>query len=629
MANENVVEDALKLLEQNENFTSKSNLFKLYKILNESYGTHILTPKCNKVSDLKVIQRCRSMEQIMNSWNNIILPLCNSEVVKESKCCDYLIQWLYGKLIDGNFNYSNSIWIYNAFWNILKIKCYNGNDNEFYLKKIYDKKALKTKKELFDFVEYYHIIKDILSSENATNNEKYLKYIKYIVDLFKETQNQKCSTVYKYEIEHFEKEIIDKEEAFNFLNRKCPDIKSHLDLIKINRITCPEPKGDSPEKSPKLPASAETPAPKIGTSENSGLTTTVTKEEAKKNDAKDKLLENMKKTVNVLDNISSYEMYKELNKTDNISEYYKYCTKIDINKSKGSEARYLCAKLARNLKNINEMENKEERKECCLYLSYWLYDQYKDIFRVNSLYTSDMPFISELFNIQYLINNESGIHDCYYYFSNNLTNWKEFMDLHYYFKNYENLKTTDTFKDKKEDGCSYFNRMKNLFDQYIDICCNCFTNRGFYCNNSCPHYFKCEKEYYPSALLDKLECNNETPSISVEKLFADVTVDHDVILKTQKSHQVTIATGNVDNESINDSFYTYVLSFLAFLGTFFLFFFFYKFTPMGLLIHKKGRKKKINNNFQDQYEQEYLERISRKPKRRSQNRRLHLAYHQA
>ncbi|SBT56843.1 PIR Superfamily Protein [Plasmodium ovale wallikeri] len=569
MAKENVVEAALKLLEQNEKFTSKSNLFKLYKILNESYGTYTLTPKCNKVSDLKVIQPCRSLEKIMNSWNNTILPLCNSEVVKESKCCDYIIQWLYGKLIDGNFNYSNSICIYNAFWNILKIKCYNGNDNEFYLKKVYDKKALKTKKELYDFVEYYHIIKDILSGESATDNEKYLKYIKHIVDLFKETQSQKCSTLYKFEIEHFEKEIIDKEEAFNFLNRKCPDIKSHLDLIKINRITCPEePKGDSPEKAPRLPASTETPTPRIGTSENSGLTT----------------------TVNVLDNISSYEMYKELNKKDNISEYYNYCTKIDINKSKGSEARDLCAKLVRNLKNINEMENKEERKECCLHLSYWLYDQYKDIFGVNSLYTSDMPFIRELFNMQYLINNESGIHDCYYYFSNNLTNWKEFMDLHYYFKNYENLKTTDTFKDKKEDGCSYLNRMKNLFDQYIEICCNCFTNRGFYCNNSCPHYFKCEKEYYPSALLDKLECNNKTPTISVEKLFADVTVDRHVILKTQKSQQ---------------------------------------FTPIGLLIRKKGRKKKINNNFQDQYEQEYLERISRKPERRSQNRRLHLAYHQA
>ncbi|KMZ94677.1 variable surface protein Vir12/24 [Plasmodium vivax Mauritania I] len=607
MSDKNIVEDVLQLLKQNVKFKDESKLFKFYDNLNTSYGNQEKSGLCNENKNI-VVRRCRDNDEIIKKWGDRILSLFNSHGINSSNLCDYAFYWLYGKLVEYNFNFSGITLVYDKLSSFMKSKCFEKKEEDFNIKKVYDLKALKNKKELYDFVEYYKILNDIWNDENGDNKRTYCEYTKYILELFKEMGKKKCSLLYKYEIEHFENEIIDKTDEFQFIFNKCTDIKFDLELYKKNKIQC--------------------------------------KEDVPANGSED-----------VLGGLSSYHIYKELDNEDSINTYESYCTNIETTVGNKSDVKKLCQKIIRNLRNMYKIQDKEERNECCLYFNYWLHDQIKKIFGNNLENDKNKNDALKLLELQFPINNELSRHDCYYSFNNKLDEWEEIMYLIYYFKNYDTIKSnTPSDQDKRKQYCDYFNKIKNLFEKHINYCCTCFTNPSEYCLSNCPKYFKCDKQYYPIDLIEILQCGGKTPTGNAETLFKSVTIDHKAYLLSNKSNNPqksksiessepvesskSVKSSEPDEPNENDTslkdifheltsdpFNLFGMGGLSFVAISLLFFVFYKFTPIGSSMNKKSaRQQKFNQNVHYNNMQQELVYDSEPQNMNPRKKRIRIAY---
>ncbi|VUZ93692.1 PIR protein [Plasmodium vivax] len=609
MSESNVVEDVLELLAQDTKFTAESHLFRFYNKLNTFYEKQEKSRVCNEKNNID-IQLCRVTKEIMNNWDDGILNLFNSHDINKPKLCDYTFYWLYGKLVEHNFNFERINSVYSELSSFMENKCFKKNDENFHIKKVYDLKALKNKKELYDFVEYYKIFKDKWNDGNGDNKNKYCKYTKYILEVFKEMGKKKCSSIYEYEIKHFEKEIIDNGQEFLLKLKKCPDVEFDQELFKKNEVPC------------------------IKGNEQTNI------------------------SENVLGELSSYDIYKKLNNEDSINNYDSYCTNIGTTGGNTSDVKKLCQKIVRNLINMYEIQDKEKRNECCLYFNYWLHDQIKSIFGTNldnnNNYKSHVPKLLEL---QFPINNKLSRHDCYYSFNNKLDEWEEIMYLLYYFKNYDTIKSnTPSNEQEREQYCDYFIKIKNLFEKHITYCCTCFTNPSEYCLSNCPKYFKCEKQYYPIDLIEKLRCAIEAPTESAETLFKSVRVDHKAYLLSnqsnnpQKSKSIessksikssepvesneTIEPNENDTSPIDifheltsDPFNLFGMGGLSFVAISLLFFVFYKFTPIGSSMNRKSaRQQKFNQNVHYNNMQQELVYDSEPQNMNPRKKRIRIAY---
>ncbi|CAG9482313.1 unnamed protein product [Plasmodium vivax] len=631
MSDKNIVKDVFQILSKNEIFTTGSHLFRFYNKLNTSYEKQEKSSECNKNKDID-IQPCRVTDEIKNNWDDGILSFFNSPDIDKSKLCDYTFYWLYGKLVEHNFNFDDINSAYSKLSDFKEHECFGKNSVKFFIKKVYDLKALKNKKELYDFVEYYKNLKAIWDGGNSDNKKKYCEYTKYILELFKEMGKKKCSSIYKNEIEYFEKEIIDNAEEFPLKLKKCPDIKFDLELYKKNKIECKEDvqaNGSLQSQSQPTSANAET------------HTATVPVNKAAEVVADE----------DVLEGLSSYHIYKELDNEDSINTYDSYCTNIETTVGNKSAVKKLCQKIVRNLKNMYKIQDKEERNECCLYFNYWLHDQIKRIFGNNLEMSNNKNDALKLLELQFLINNKLSRPDCYYSFNNKLDEWEEIMHLLYYFKNYDTIKSnTNSVQDKRVRYCNYFKKIKNLFEKHINYCCTCFTNPSEYCLSDCPKYFKCEKKYYPIDLMKKLQCDVKTTTESAETLFKSVRVDHKAYLlsnqpnnppkiKSIKSSEPVESieptepkennTSPIDifHELTSDPFNLVGMGGLSFVGISLLFFVFYKFTPIGSSMNRKSaRQQKFNQSIHYNNMQQELVYDSEPQNMNPRKKRISIAY---
>ncbi|CAI7718399.1 PIR protein [Plasmodium vivax] len=642
MSDKNIVENVLQLLKKNEKFTAESQLFKFYDNLNTSYGKQEKPSVCNEKKNI-IIQPCRVIEEIMNNWDNGILGLFNSNDRDTSKLCDYTFYWLYGKLVEYNFDSSDIKWLYNKLSSFMKNKCFTKIDEKFYIKKVYDLKALKNKKELYDFVEYYKNLKDIWNDGNGDDKKKYCEYTKYILELFKNIKKKKCSLTYKYEIEHFEKEIIDNAEEFRLKLRECPDIKIDQELFKKYEIKCIE-------KIVPANGSSRSSSPQNSANEETSTATVPVNKPAEVVDGK--LVTEMKKNEDVFKDLSSYGIYNELNNEDSIDNYVNYCTNIGTTGNNASDVNKLCKKIVRNLRNMYEIQDKEKRNECCLHFNYWLHYQLKIIFGANldnNNYKSHAP---KLLGLQFPINNKLSRPDCYYSFNNKLDEWEEIMHLLYYYKNYDTIASkASSGEHEPKKYCDYFNKIKKLFEKHINYCCTCFTNPSEYCLSNCPKYFKCEKQYYPINLIENLPCDGEKPTGSAETLFQSVTIDHKAYLLSNKSNKPNESSKSIKSseqikssepleqnendaspidifhELTSDPFNLFGMGGLSFVAISLLFFVFYKFTPIGSSMNRKSaRQQKFNQNVHYNNMQQELVYDSEPQNMNPRKKRIRIAY---
>ncbi|SCO66702.1 Plasmodium vivax Vir protein, putative [Plasmodium vivax] len=204
------------------------------KICNDKNDEH-KKPKTINSHSLKL---CYNMEDIFSSFS----VLCPSYEEVGSKCCEYLLYWLYGKVSNEEYDLFNIHWLYYKFHLLLekttwhhykKIKCSTN------FLRILNRKLLKNKKALYDFLDHYDIIKEELEDNTTTitNKNQYCKYIGYIYRLFENMlmdPNSQSIQAYRHEMENFKAKIIDKD--LDFIKNSC-DTYLQKSMFRINKKT--------------------------------------------------------------------------------------------------------------------------------------------------------------------------------------------------------------------------------------------------------------------------------------------------------------------------------------------------------------------------------------------------------
>ncbi|GAB69379.1 CYIR protein, partial [Plasmodium cynomolgi strain B] len=292
---------------------------------------------------------------------------------------------------------------------------------------------------------------------------------------------------------------------------------------------------------------------------------------------------------NALKHVAFYELYdkfNEDNKEDTKKTYKKYCNKVTVING-NNEVSNLCEKLARNLMNVSNLEDREKSNIGCAYFIHWVYEELMNISDIKSNYSYNNPVIKELYNVVKEINLKEYMYKpCYVHFDYTLDEWKEWKVLHDYFMNYEcNAKDDAGYnKDKCKISCEELNKINELYAKYIKNSCTFFSNKNYF--NERPEYFNCDQKYNPHNLYLHLKCNEKEPEKLFRKVEPPQSIDHYSKYITEKSEEQRLLYKNVANTFrpseekevplTSDPFYTIVSGIFGLLGMFLVFSFFTK-----------------------------------------------------
>ncbi|KMZ88969.1 variable surface protein Vir 12/22/24-like protein [Plasmodium vivax Brazil I] len=255
------------------------------------------------------------------------------------------------------------------------------------------------------------------------------------------------------------------------------------------------------------------------------------------------------------------------------------------------------------VRNLHEIKYKNDSKDRCGYLYYWIYENAWRVFGENWNKIHGNEPIDRLFNIGYTIINELQINECFYEYDTKISfkEWKEKKDLHDYFENYDSIENIiKSFKKEKKDKyCEHFTYIKEIYKKYIRKCCKYYDHYNY--ENTCSDYFKCDRIYYPNKFLCKLECSSKESVDSLSKLDKNRVSEEQTGSGLLNSEMNTNSLGraglqetqeSIINELMKDPFYIFSLSGFTLLGTFMFFFIFYKFTPIGSRLNRSSRRQK-------------------------------------
>ncbi|SBT54916.1 PIR Superfamily Protein [Plasmodium ovale wallikeri] len=591
----------LKKLLDTDNTVEELSLHKYYEFLTSLYNGHT-SISCDSLENKPIKEKniiCKlweSVKKILMSWNKDHSSYGN---LASNKLCDYFNYWLYYKL-----RYIKAppcdIDMFYFLWNDFasqqtgnKKTCYNKN---YY---VYNKVQLENKKKLFDFLEYYDKIKAKLNKALDNNRTSYCYYIKIIFDLYKTMVHKNDSQVYTEELWLFRKKFWDNGEL-HFLEEKCPNMCLGLVFNVKNKTLCPldeKPSIETEEEDLKLCDTAES---------YSSL------KDPRGNHER----------VYGFHELPTYNIYKELNSEVIVDNYYNICSKLLRFSSNYCGIYGLCIKLARNLKELSTMTNKE-RDNRCEYITHWLYDKIWTVLNIDTNSIYDTEVLKEIFKVGYVILHKLDISDCHYNVINvNFVEQKEKKYLHDFFKNYMKIISDNSSNSgKREIYCEYVTFINELYRKYISKCCYCFKNSD--CSEDCPDYFKCGNKYNPYDIFEKLKCKDIAKFHGgLERVYTPLPVDHHVILLTENSKkkkekplltldekETPIIPEKACNKITCDPFYVA------------------SFTPLGSYFQNSGARKK-RSHFQ-KHELQFLEDDIEFKHENMKNSRVCLAYHQA
>ncbi|SBT71942.1 PIR protein [Plasmodium ovale] len=616
-AHEGTLDPVLYNLLKKNNLLNEVKLHSFYELL-KSHSKTSTSSSCVSINKYPIKEEaviCNLFEHVKNILEKWDESYAKYQDLSPNKSCEYLNYWLYGKLIHLNATPCD-IEIFYLLWHkyvMDKEKLINKCNNE----KSYgfSKEELINKKKLFDFLEYFKVIKEKLSDVKNENTNEYCKYIKDIFELYKYMVHKKILQSYNEEIKLFKKVLSDNN-VLHLLDEKCPNMCLGLVFNEKYKTLCKF------EEKPLTEQEKE----KLNLCKNPEGINTVGHDDG-----------NHEKIYDVT-NLPTYSVYKELNADITGQNYYTICSKLIWYDEKHCGIFNLCNKLVRNLIKYSKMKNKE-RTEHCSYITHWLYDQIGKIQNINSNNLYNTVAVSELFKVRNDILHQLDTFDCLYNTPNiNLKEKKEQKYLHDYFKNHSEMKCEDASSGNKcENYCNYITFISKIYAKYIDECCHCFESG--YCRGKCPDFFKCDDNYNPHTLFEKLECNKfKELRETIKKVDRQIPEDHFVKWITDISVKLphllnwdnkksSITSEEADNKITWDQFYIFALVSFGFFGVFLIFFIFYKFTPLGSYFNNRDSRKKMS--YFENFEQQYLEDNVELSHGNKNNQRMRLAYHQA
>ncbi|CAI7719822.1 PIR protein [Plasmodium vivax] len=589
---DDVVKSALKLLKEDKIFEKKRNTSTLYNLLDFVLGSYYTTKTCKEIKNAKLRRICLDFEKNIDNWNDITKHFQYDHNIS----CHAAIYWLYGKLSETNPKHSELFELYTAFKTLLKKKCFDTTEDNFFYRKFvksYDMKVLKNKKDLHDFLEHFDDIKKLMSKQISEENKKtYCGYLKYMADLYQKMLKENGRKEYCAELMDFENKFKETK-GLNFIKTQCNDETTNMLLDESSNVTC-SLFTKEPERKPAKPQRED----------------------------------------NVLKNVAHYDLYDHFNKDDNKETFKEYCNKRTFINGK-SEIKDLCKKLARNLINVTNLESSEKRNIGCSYFIHWVYTELMKISDVKSNYSHNNPVIKELYNVVNEINMKEHMYEhCYVHFDYTLDEWKDWKVLHDYFMNYKCNTNDDDASDKEKCkiSCEQLIKINELYAKYIKKSCTYFSNENYFTER--PEYFNCDQKYNPYNLYLHLKCDGGEPEKVFEKVEPPQSIEHYSKYITEKSEEQRLLYEKIANQFrpskqeefslTSDPFYTAVLGVLGLLGVSLVFFVFYKFTPLGSRMH--GNPMNVYRSNYEEFEQEMLEQRLRSRNMNPQNARLNIAY---
>ncbi|SBT58531.1 PIR Superfamily Protein [Plasmodium ovale wallikeri] len=551
------------------------------------------------------------VKKILELWDSVYE---NFNDIPSNKKCEYLNYWVYDKL--KHIKDPSDIILFYIGWQQyvsstpgIKNKCYGKLYNGF------TREYFKNKKKLYDFLEYYFSIKDKMDNVSSQNRKEYCDYIEIIFQLYKEMVYNNISYVYSEDINNFKKIFLSNNRELSFLSHKCPGRCIHLVFNGNNNILCPKER----EELKSLEISA-TPCGNINNTDIFKY-------------GEDPEYEDILKTS------PAYVVYNKLNKVHNYCGYKGYCIKMNSFEKQYPGISKLCANVVANLIKLHDMDNAGDSNQRCLYFMHWAYDKIRGYLNTNSKYIGDHPLTHELFDVMKKVNYTLEDHNkCYFDYSLETTvqELREMKYLHDYFNHYDHITEIFPSSMNKKNCCEYLTYINILYEKYIRKCCSCYESKDIYCDEDCPNYFKCDEKNNPFNLYSDLNCT-KTMNKNLKKLNKPPTIDNYVKRLSTMSYEKpellkwdNVYTSNISRNtqdiSTYDPFYMAMITAMSVLGILLMFFVFYKFTPFGSYTHKIAlEKKKIKENFQDEYELDNYSEISCiNPK----TKRLQIIYHQ-
>ncbi|VVA00221.1 PIR protein [Plasmodium vivax] len=177
-------------------------------------------------------------------------------------------------------------------------------------------------------------------------------------------------------------------------------------------------------------------------------------------------------------------LYEALFPEKEKSKFDEQCNKLDTHDKTYVGVKALCSKFARALEKAAELKDKkEEHKNSCNYLRYWLYDEIGKIKKVERSQKIDsIPFFKDLIDAVNKVNEKIIVGKCTLKFDKNVT-LDELIkrNISYiYFKKYNDIKSKS--KPENKDECSkhftYLTNIKSLYDKYYN------ESDYFSCKNS-------------------------------------------------------------------------------------------------------------------------------------------------
>ncbi|GAW84307.1 variable surface protein [Plasmodium gonderi] len=361
--------------------------------------------------------------------------------------------------------------------------------------------------------------------------------------------------------------------------------------------------------------------------------------------------------------LPSYQKYKELDNVT-IPNDYSYCIK-NLGSSDESD-RKLCNKVAMNLKALRDEPDKEEQKNGCHYFQHWFHDQIRKAYYKGNNTHRNYPAAGKLFNLVSLYISQFKVDEsCNGNDFGNPNIWNEDKVLYDYFENFDYIKNNVPNKDTCQKYVNYVTYIDPLYKNKIEDCCDKEELYPYICSSS----IKCKRKYNTKDLLLQLNKSLKLLDKKQDEASKKVVNTEDkerlTFLSIKSNEELlnglapyTLHNGSPEHETITDyhsttetihdklnmKLFSKIITTASILVAtlFFLYYhrnvhtfkiaiyfhFFIKSTKLGSIsLKKKLDKKKNENNYHKEFDEESSTYDSDSMFLDAQERRLYLIHH--
>ncbi|KMZ77138.1 hypothetical protein PVIIG_05348 [Plasmodium vivax India VII] len=220
----------------------------------------------------------------------------------------------------------------------------------------------------------------------------------------------------------------------------------------------------------------------------------------------------------ILEKSPSHNVYKELNSDVNGKNYDSCCKKfVNSDNNNDNKSYELCRKIARSADYLYDISNTREYSSRCSHYRHWVYENIKKIIE-KTTEKDKISVANKFIDVRNCIMLKYRSYNCLFDFEpsklSELKNKLEEKLLYDYFNNFDKIKIEETCEHVQiANYRKYLNQISNIYEKH--------NNKYHCCNGSwqenCFSYFKCNNDFDPEKLLNKLKNRGTETCNELEK----------------------------------------------------------------------------------------------------------------